>query len=159
MVIAYIIYPDVFLDALNKQINEDSIYSKLFLGELLKEKERVCTKDKKAFFGFFSEYHYKVLIETILELLNKKEISKDEINLIQTVVSSTERDGIENYPYQENITPLLDLAKDKSDTYDVKIICNNQETINKLKQHMQMYTHFGNYHVLSAKEGYFEIRE
>lgn len=159
MVSAYIIYPDIFLDALDKKESENSTYSKIFLGELLKEKERVCIQDVKKFFGFVSDYHWQGLIEIILEMLkNPESIGQEEINVIQTVLFSTDRDGIEDYPYQDNHTPLLDLAKDKSESFDVRIVCNNQTTITSLKQHMQNHSHFGNYPILSAKEGLFEIR-
>jgi hypothetical protein len=160
VVTSYIIYPDIFLDALEQKNGDStSTFSRLFLGELLKEKERVCTKETKKFFGFLSNYHWCSLIEVILDWINKENISSEEVNIIQLVLSSVDRDGIENYPYKENITPTLDLAKDKLDIYDVKIICNNQTIINKLKEYMKKFSHFGNYSILSAKEGYFEIRE
>jgi len=156
---AYIIYPDIFLDALDKKGSENSTYSKLFLGDLLKEKERVCIQDVKNFFGFMAYHHWQSLMEIILDMLkNPEAISREEINVIQTVLFSTDRDGIEDYPYQDNNTPLLDLAKDKSESFDVRIICNNQTTITSLKQYMQIHSHFGNYSILSAKEGLFEIR-
>ena len=158
MVNAYIIYPDIFIEALEKNSNDNFTYSKLFLGELLKEKERVCTEESKKFFGFLSNYHWKSLIDTILNMM-KLNLSEKEINLIQVVLFSAERDGIEEYPYKDNYTPLLDLAKDKSDSYDVKIICNDQKTISELKRLMGNFTHFGKYYILSSKEGYFEIRE
>ena len=158
MVNAYIIYPDIFFEALEKKGNDNTTYSKLFLGELLKEKERVCDKETKKFFGFLANYHWKHLVEIILDML-KSDLSDEEINIIQIVLFSIERDGIEEYPYQDNHTPLLDLARNKSDSYDVKIICNNQKTINKLKDLMGKFPHYGNYQILSSKEGYFQIRE
>lgn len=151
---AYIIYPDVCLDALDKDSNENT-YSKLFLGELLKEKWRVCTPQTKNYLGFISDFHWKQLVKIILNLLDK--VNNDEINVIQLVLASIERDGIEDYPYMDNFTPLLDLATDKSDTYEIKIICNNQTITSKIKEFMRENSHLGTYHIYTAKECYLHL--
>lgn len=152
---AYIIYPDVCLDALDKSSNGNATYSKLFLGELLKEKWRVCTQQTKNYLGFISDFHWKKLVNIILNLLES--INRDEINVVQIVLGAIERDGIEDYPYMDNFTPLLDLAKDKSDTYDVKIVCNNPTITSRIKEFMRDNSHLGNYYVYTAKECYLHL--
>ena len=154
---AYIIFPDVFLDSLEKESNDNTTYSKFFFSKLLDEKFRVCTIETKKFRGFVADYHWDCLIETILPFLNSEGITEEEINVIQVVLASVDRDGIEKYPYKDNYTPILDLAKDKSDSFDVFIICNNQEVKRKLKELMKAYTHFGVYPILSSKEAYLNL--
>jgi hypothetical protein len=153
---AYIVYPDVCLDALDEK-SQNNTYSKLFLGELIKEKQRVCTIQTKRFFGFIPDFHWKKILEIILDLLKKENINENEINVIQVVLGSLERDGIEDYPYMDNFTPLLDLAKDKSDSHDVVIVCNNPIITSRIKGFMKNNFHLGSYYILSAREGYLNL--
>ena len=154
---AYIVFPDVLLDALeNDEDNENAKSSKFFLAQLLKEKLRVCTIDSKKFRGFIAYYHWKCLVEIIVELINNENITDEEINLIQLVLEAVDRDGIEDYPYKENYTPILDLAKDKSDSYEIIIVCNNNSIIQKIKQFMQQ-PHFGKYYIFNSEEAFLHI--
>ena len=158
MVNAYILFPDIFLDALEKESNNDNItYSKFFLSKLLEEKFKVSTTESKKYRGFIADYHWNCLIDTILPFLNSEKITEDEINIIQIILASVDRDGIEEYPYKDNYTPILDLAKDKSDSFDVFIVCNNQMIRQKIKEFMKKYSHFGSYPILSSKEAYLNL--
>lgn len=152
MVSAYIIFPDVFLSALEKKGEDDVTYSKSFLTKLLNEKFRICTNETKQFRGYISNYHWDCLVEILVDMLASKNMTEEEISIIQIILSSVERDGIEKYPYKDNHTPILDLAKDKSDSFDIYLVCNNEETKYKLKEMMKKYSHFGTYPILSAKE-------
>jgi len=156
MTYAYLVFPDVVLDCLDKEETGNTKNSRIFLSQLLKEKIKCCTLDSKKYRGFIADYHWKGLLDIILELINKDNISKEEINIIQFVLESLDREGIEDYPYQENYTPILDLAKDKSDTYDIVIVCNNIQVKNKIKEFMQQ-PHFNGYQVINSEEAFYHI--
>jgi len=153
MSFAYIIFPDVLLDALSLDEDNNCKNSKLFLGLLLKEKIRPSSLISKRFRGFVASYHHQCLTYMIVEWINKG-ITDEEINLVQLVLESIDRDGIENYHYVENYTPLLDLAKEKSDSFDVIIVCNNEEVRQKLKESMGTYSHFGKYPIFNSEEAF-----
>ena len=157
MTIAYIVYPDVCLDCLVED-GENTTYSRLFLSELLKERWRVCTLETKNFKSFIADYHWKELREIVIYLLNLDKITLEEINIIQTIMASLDREGIEGYPYAEKIAPILDLAKEKADSYDVIIVCNNPTISQNIKGMMKNSNlHYNNYKIMTAKDCYINL--
>ena len=121
---AYIFCPDVITDSFDKK-NKNYLFSIALISILNEERFKPSSLLHKKYRGFVSDYHKSQIIDIAVDLMNKGEVGEDEIYLLGVILSALEEEGIDFDKYDDEYSPLFDLAEQIKDTYDVYIVCNN----------------------------------
>jgi len=149
---AYIFCPDVITDSFDKT-NKHHLFSIALISMLNEERFRPSSLISKKYRGFVSDYHKSQMIDIAIKLMNEEEIGEEEIYLLGIILGALEEEGIDFDKYEDEYSPLFDLAEQIEDTYDVYIVCNNGKAHEIQKEKDKQFT------VINSEEAFLQVLE
>ncbi len=120
---AYIFCPDVITDAIDNK-SPNHLFTITLISFLHNEWIKPCTITSKKYLGFVSDYHKSKMIGMCIKLLAEEEITEEELYTLNIILSSLQEQGL-IFNYEDEYSPIFDLAKQLRDSFDVYIVCNN----------------------------------
>ena len=121
---AYIFCPDVLTDAIDKD-SKYHLFTLALIYLLNKEWIKVSTIYSKRYLGFVSDYHKSKMISEAVKVMNEGDIGEQELYLFNIILSTLQEEGLDFYQYEDEYSPIFDVAEQIKDSYDVFIVCNN----------------------------------
>lgn len=121
---AYIFCPDVLTDAIDND-SKKQLSTLALIYMLNSEWTRVCTISSKRFMGFVAGYHKSQMISEAVKVMNADGIGEEQLYLLNIILSTLQVEGLDFYQYEDEYSPIFDVAEQIKDSYDVFIVCNN----------------------------------